>query len=811
MANVIINLVPGTQEGATEALQSINRLTAADNQAAQAFEKNNQAFQERTNDIKASTAEMSKFVAATKNIPKVIVGGAAREVAELTKNVKTGELAINAYATAAAAAKRQLSELPKDSQQYKTLAAEIRAAATAQEFVAKGATTLRGEFAQVRNAIGALIEAGLQNTKIFRDLTARGGELSDTIGDISERTRALGSDTRNVDAAVEFVGGLAAAYSVAQGAAALLGDENEELQRVLLKVNAAMAVANGLQQVSTLLRGQSAAIQTVENVQRLAGVAATNLQSAAESRYTVVRVLATKAQAALNLAMAANPATVLLVAITALAAGLLILFNRTDEAAEAQAELARQTEFANASLRNQVAIVDSLASADQRQLALLRERGIKGQQLASAERQIVQQQIERNEALIASLQGRQGVEDEYDAALERRVELRSQLLLTEARIAKEAAEAQTKSTKEFLDDQVAAAEIAVLQSRSAYERFEATAQAIIIRLRRTLASTELTPNQRVLAEVEAGQQILEERQKFIGELERLDSNRINKYAEGLNQQVLLSAQTAQKQFNIEDNARKQRIQSLREEQLEREQMAILALQFSSQIAASLTEISRNANEAQLQDLQDRLDKELISQEQYDLEVRQIKRRQAVQDKQLALFQAIVDGAAAVIKAFRDGGLPLSILVGALVGAQVAAIASRPIPAFKKGTKNAPGGPALISEEGPELWVTGNKIHYVDQPSIVDMRPGDKVIPALETAKILQAYNVPFPSMPRGYEAPASRSSEIDYDRLGKTIYRELKKLPIEVNEWDERGYAKRTKKLAEQQTYRQNRYKFARR
>lgn len=818
MANVIINLVPGTQEGVTEAIQSVNRLTAADNAAAQAFDKNNQAFQERSQEIKASTAEMSKFVAATKSIPKVIVGGAAREVAQLTQAVKSGELAINAYATAAAAAKRQLAELPKDSAAYRTLSKEIQAAATAQDFFQKGATTLRAEYAQVRNAIGALIEAGLDNTKIFRDLTARGGELSDTIGDISERTRALGSDTRNIDAAVEFVGGLAAAYSVAQGAAALLGEENEELQRVLLKVNAAMAIANGLQQVSTLLKGQSATIQVVENVQRLAGVAATNLQSAAESRYTVVRVLATQAQTALNAAMAANPATLLLLAITALAAGLLILFNRTDDAAEAQEELARQAELTNQSLENQLEVINLLAEADSRQISLLRARGATAIQVAQAERQALQEQIRRNNEVIRQTIGLQGAEDRYTEALQNAVTLRSELRVKEAEIAQLALKNQAETNKKFLDDQVAAADIAVAQTTSAYERFEATAQAIIIRLRRTLASTELTPNQRVLAEIEAGQQIIKARQEWIGELTKIDATYLAQYEKNLARQVLATAKSEQDKLQERIKANNVQLEIIikQQEDLEKRQFD-LQLQTAQSLSNSLVEILRNRAAEEQEILQERFEQGLITEEQFELERRKMRRKAAVEEKQMAIFQASLALALGVLSIIKDQTIPVPAkpifiaLTTAAALAQIAAISSRPIPAFKKGTKNAPGGPSLIAEAGPELWYTNGKLQYVTEPSIVDMRPGDKVVPALDTQKILSSWNIPGPAMPKGYGHQDSGGFSMDYEEMGRMMAKELKKLPISVFNWDETGHHQYTERLDSINTYRKNRYSFGRR
>lgn len=69
--------------------------------------------------------------------------------------------------------------------------------------------------------------------------------------------------------------------------------------------------------------------------------------------------------------------------------------------------------------------------------------------------------------------------------------------------------------------------------------------------------------------------------------------------------------------------------------------------------------------------------------------RQIQHDQAVKDKQYALFEAIISGAAAIINAFKTKPfLPLGLAMGALAtiltGAQIAAISTRPIPALAEG-------------------------------------------------------------------------------------------------------------------------------
>ena len=78
------------------------------------------------------------------------------------------------------------------------------------------------------------------------------------IGDINERVRSLASDTKRLDAVVTAFRGIAAGISVATGAAALFGSENKELEKTLMKVQGAMALLQGVQELATIATGNSA-------------------------------------------------------------------------------------------------------------------------------------------------------------------------------------------------------------------------------------------------------------------------------------------------------------------------------------------------------------------------------------------------------------------------------------------------------------------------------------------------------------------------------------------------------------------------
>lgn len=778
--------------------------------------KANEAFSRQSKILADETANANKLAEAMKKIPQALSGQAVRQIDNLAKSIKEGTLQIDAFRTATELTKKRLQELDPASDAFKKLQGELKASVIANENLNKSFTSSRGQLRAMRESLLQLEEAGFENTQVFRNLSIEAGKLEDAAGDAQARIKTLASDTFKFDAAIQAIGGVTAAFSIAQGAAGLFESENEELQKTLLKVNSAMAILTGLQQLQNTLQKQTAAVLATENILRRIGAASTALQSSAESRFVIVRVLATKAQAALNAAMAANPAGVLLLAIGALAAALLYFTTRTDEAAEAQAELARQAEFANQSLRNQVQIVDSLAAADQAEIDKLKARGVQGAAIRNAEIAAIDRQIARILKLRERLREQAGVEDEFDKANEKLLELRNRREIKLLEDQRARAEEGAKVTQKFLQDQVAANELALLElaeTATGFERLVAEIALIQARLRQTLANTDLGANERLLAEARALDEIRKARQALVGdEIETFDT-REERSKEFIRNEVLNSAIGAQQrlqQRQAEAQAELNIVAETEEKKKALRQATFDAVvQLANSLSASVLESTRNQNEAELQILQDRLDRGLISQKQYDQQVTIIKRRQAQQEKNLAIFQATINAAAAIVKVFQTTGPPLSFILAATTAAatlaQIAAISNKPLPAFEKGTKNAPGGASLVAEKGAELIQQADgSWHVATRPSIVDLQPGAKVFTAQETARMMGKNNM-YPTAP-GHINLTPKKQDFDYNKLGRVIGKELEKLPISNNNFDENGFSSHTIKMKQLDAYRANRY-----
>jgi hypothetical protein len=140
-----------------------------------------------------------------------------------------------------------------------------------------------------------------------------------------------------------------------------------------------------------------------------------------------------------------------------------------------------------------------------------------------------------------------------------------------------------------------------------------------------------------------------------------------------------------------------------------------------------------------QALQESKDKRLISDAEYQKKNEEIQRRRVDNEKKIqaqinkerkkqatiskiaTIFEIQLKTAQAIVEALA-APFPLNTIlpaiIGALAAAQLAAVASQPVPAFAKGTKGKKGsGMALVGEQGPEITF---------------LPDGAKVLPAKQT-------------------------------------------------------------------------------
>lgn len=142
--------------------------------------------------------------------------------------------------------------------EFNKLNTSLKNQISSYEKVSTGATSMRSGIRATREELAKMLSSGEANTAQLYKMAKAGGELSDAMGDASQAISVMASDTFPLDSMLQGVQSITAGFQVAEGAMALFGVENEDLQKSLVRLNALMAITSGLQQLQNSLQKTSA-------------------------------------------------------------------------------------------------------------------------------------------------------------------------------------------------------------------------------------------------------------------------------------------------------------------------------------------------------------------------------------------------------------------------------------------------------------------------------------------------------------------------------------------------------------------------
>jgi hypothetical protein len=125
---------------------------------------------------------------------------------------------------------------------------------------------LKQELRSIENELNRMAESGDTGSAAFKKLQQRAGEVKDQIGDTKQAIKALSSDTFKLDAFAQGAQGIAGGFAAAQGALALFGTENKQVEEAIKKTQGAMALLQGVTAITNILQKESAFMLGVNTV-----------------------------------------------------------------------------------------------------------------------------------------------------------------------------------------------------------------------------------------------------------------------------------------------------------------------------------------------------------------------------------------------------------------------------------------------------------------------------------------------------------------------------------------------------------------
>jgi len=221
-------------------------------------------FSQIGNAINANQTEISKLTEKYNQLKQ-----AANDA--FMGKIAGGDAAYNQYNREADAVQRQITTLKQvdrglQEQDHSLLKlnSEFEAHKAKIDNAINAQIKFRTQLANVKQQMMEMAAAGKGATPEYAALVTEAERLQNTMYAANQQVKILTSTKgQALQGIVSGLSGIAGAASVAQGAIGLFSDKNEELQKIMLKVQSLMAITIGLQQASQALHTTSAFRLTV--------------------------------------------------------------------------------------------------------------------------------------------------------------------------------------------------------------------------------------------------------------------------------------------------------------------------------------------------------------------------------------------------------------------------------------------------------------------------------------------------------------------------------------------------------------------
>lgn len=737
--NVIINFI-GNPQSVVDASKKVDvaiKETAGISQQANAqFVKQNADTQQALNKTEKSTAQLAaNFKSLTQSIPAGVTKMAVKDFNDLG------------------------NKLVDTTKKFASAKAELHA--------------LANELTSGKLKGDALITA-----------TQRAAHLKDEISDTSKAINMLASDTRAFDLLVEGARGVTAAFSIAQGATALLGEDNKELQQSILKVQGALATLTGVQEIANVLitkggittKAYGIAVGVVETISRRAGISM-----------------------AASWALATGGISLVITAIVGLIAYFSTLENKVADVSDQILKMGEAEEYFNKKLLEQNEDIansyEKKVNSANRIVELLKAQHADALKINLAEKNSLLTQKESYDAILKA----DKLKKEDIPHLKEQLEYQNRRLESEKAYAEahnggnDALKSEIKGLEETISQIETKVKIAE-QYNDAEEKsldiinkikINEAQRKDIIKARLDL---EFASDERKIKHQEEIDKQIDEHDKEIKKLQ--DEHDIESNTKKLKHQEDLDADLAAHDKLVKDKKK-----------ADERQYEQLAISTAKQTSDAIFQIQSTNRSQILQDSISKLETQRafelnnknLTEEQRAAIDKKFKKKEAEErlkafeaDKRAKTVQAVINTALAVTNAFATAptiiaAIPLAAAAAAAGAIEIAVIQAQKAPAFAKGTKNAPAGMKWVGEQGPELINDGG---------------GYAIIPNHDAMKIAEKWDVPTmpsftPPMPNAPDIGMTQVTQerIDYNKLGTIIAEKLRANPQTVVNIDKGGFA----------------------
>lgn len=237
--------------------------------------------------------------------------------------------------------------------------------------------SLRSQLREAQAEVAILSEKFGVTSKEATEAAKRAAQLKDQIGDAKNLTDAFNPDAK-FKALSSSLAGVAGGFAAIQGGMALFGEQSKEVEQTLLKVQSAMALSQGLQQIG----------ESIDSFKQLGAVA---------KSYTIVQRIVTAGQWLWNAALAANPIGAVVAGIVALIAAGVALVNYFKSSSDAAAKNTASVKENEKAIKNQSRTLEQnsteLDRKQKHELAMAKASGASASAIRALELKLIDEKI----------------------------------------------------------------------------------------------------------------------------------------------------------------------------------------------------------------------------------------------------------------------------------------------------------------------------------------------------------------------------------------------------------------------------------
>lgn len=500
--------------------------------------------------------------------------------------------------------------------------------------VEAGGLTMR-ELTQTMKAYQTIAAQAGMESPVGQQAIQAAGQLKDQIGDLKAATTALSSDFVGLDTALAGIETGAAVFQGFQSAIALTGVENEKLVQTMVKLQAVQGVVNAVNTVAKNLNSDAIlgiqvrnGLEKIGNFIRTGTITGLTAQATAQGAVTAATASTTVAMKALRTAIIATGIGALVIGLIAAAEALGLFGDETESAEKAQKKMADAVELTNKRLQDQSKytsdLVEGVGRDTEKLVAQAKLRGATEQEIGK----IIKEQSDIQRRLLANDVEFQRKEY-YKAVNNRKINLEQLTKFEETYFAarKKLNDFDSKQTLDSLNAQIDAQNKAKEAAKKAADQRKTDLEKVRAAEKEYTISLLTDKEQEILKENQKYAELIKLAQKYGQDTTTLQLalknalNEINlKYAQ-------IEIDTAQKiaddQLKIlqQQKEREEKIMSDMQAaddkawDIEKSKMDLHAKYIKNEEDRAIAE-RENAYQTELYDLQNALDKKLLTEEEY---------------------------------------------------------------------------------------------------------------------------------------------------------------------------------------------------